>query len=410
MLLSELLEKAEVPASIFGGDADITDVQFDSRRCAPGSCFVAVKGWNDDGHAYIDSALAGGASGFVCERLDKTDLPVPFARVPDTHAALGRMAQAIRGFPARKLKCIGITGTNGKTTVAYMVRAILRKAGYDPALLGTVCYQTDLSDSPAGTTTPDPVRLAELTEEMVEAGKTHLVMEVSSHALDQKRAAGISFDVGVYTNLSGDHLDYHGTMAEYLAAKLTLFRSLRAEAKAIVNRDDPHADRFAESTDASVTWYGLSGAADLRGKILQIGAMGSRFVISTDTRELEVSTAMIGRHNVQNCLAAVGAGLAAGADLETAAQGLGTLDYVPGRLQVVKIDAPYKVFVDYAHTDDALRNVLSCLKPVIAGRIILVFGCGVVWVRTGSPRPRSNPTAAPPYSSPSRRLDTATRC
>ena len=387
MLLSELLNKADLPATITGGDAEIGDVQFDSRRCTRGSCFVAVKGWKDDGHAYIDSALAAGASAVVCEHAPGCDIGVSRAIVGDTHEALGRLGQAMRDFPAAKLKCIGITGTNGKTTAAHMIRAILREAGYDPGLLGTVCYQSGQRDAPAETTTPDPIRLSELTAEMVEAGKTHLVMEVSSHALDQKRTAGIAFDVAVYTNLSGDHLDYHGTMAEYLGAKLRLFQSLDSQGSAVLNRDDPYAERFAESTNAAVTWYALSGAAgDLRGKIRRIGPTGSRFVLSTDTQEIEIATAMIGRHNVQNCLAAAGAGLAAGVDLETIASGLAGLDYVPGRLQAVKVEAPYQVLVDYAHTDDALRNVLSSLKPIIAGRIIVVFGCGGDRDRTKRPR------------------------
>lgn len=386
MLLSVLLKDAGLAVRASRGDVEVSNVQSDSRRCGPGSCFVAVRCHDGDGHEYIRAAIDAGASAVVCEKDDGCPSGLPVAVVDDTRVAAGRLAQAIRGWPARKLKCIGITGTNGKTTVAYMTRAILQAAGCSPAMLGTISYQTGKRDSPAAATTPDAVSLAEMTAEMIAAGKTHLVMEVSSHALDQGRAAGIEFDTAVYTNLTGDHLDYHGSMEGYLVAKLRLFQSLGPQGTAIVNQDDPFGQRVGDATAGAVRWYGLGDGAQLRASSLHSDATGSRFVLSADGLPVEATTSMIGRHNVLNCLAAAGAAMSQGVDLQTVAAGLAGMSQVPGRLQRVEADAPYRVFIDYAHTDDALENVLSSLRPVAAGRIILVFGCG--GDRDRSKRPR----------------------
>ncbi len=338
---------------------------------------MAVRGTAADGHEYIASAVAAGCSAVVCERPTAVPPGSPHAVLADTRAAVGPLAQARRGWPARKLAVIGVTGTNGKTTLTYLLRHVLRRAGHKPAMLGTITYDTLGGSDDALTTTPGPVRLAELMGGMVEAGATHLVMEISSHALDQDRAAGIDFAVGVFTNLSGDHLDYHGTMAEYLAAKRRLFESLPAGAHAVLNRDDRHSEEMASATRAPVLWYGLSPAADVQGRIDGIDAAGSRFHVRCGGADAAVATGLIGRHNVSNCLAAAGAGVAMGIDLATVAAALSDAPGVPGRLQRVPSAAPFDVLVDYAHTDDALRNVLSALQPIKNGaRLILVFGCG----------------------------------
>ncbi len=366
------------------GDVEVTNVQIDSRRCRKNSCFVAIRGLKDDGHQYIRSAVKAGAKAVVlCE---PAELPGSWVVVDDTREAAGRLAQAIRGFPARKLKCIGVTGTNGKTTVAHMIRSVLQEAGLSSGLLGTIQYETGKRVEPALTTTPDPIALAEMTAEMLAAGKTHLVMEVSSHALDQRRLAGLEFDSAVYTNLSGDHLDYHGDMESYLGAKLRLFAQLDSHARAILNRDDPYADRFAAETRAAVTWYGLSSAADVHARIESIDVDGCRLRLICEGTEMQAETSMIGRHNVQNYLAAVAASRAMGVELPTIVEALRRVDRVPGRIERINIDAAYRVFVDYAHTDDALRNVLSSLRPVVKGRIIVVFGCGGDRDRTKRPR------------------------
>ena len=386
MRFSELLESAGVKAVRRGGDADVCDVQFNSRRCVKGSCFVAVKGSIDDGHKYIQAAVEAGASAVVCS--DESFVPggVPLAVLDDPRTAMGMLAQAINGWPARKLFHIGVTGTNGKSTTTILIRDVLESAGHKPALLGTITYETGKTVKPADTTTPDPVALAQMEAEMVAAGKTHLVMEVSSHALHQNRVGGLKFNVGVFTNLTGDHLDYHKTMEDYLAAKRLLFENLPADAVAVINRDDPAGEELAKATKARVVWYGLSSAADLQGRIERIGTAGTAFKVISSAGDAAVDTPLIGRHNVYNCLGAVGACMGAGVALADIAAVLSKVHNVPGRLQRVPSDAPFTVFVDYAHTDDALVNVLNAVRPITKGRIILVFGCGGDRDRTKRPR------------------------
>ena len=386
MHFSELLVAAGLSPRKTAGDADVTDVVADSRRCRAGSCFVAVRGTAVDGHRYIDRAVSAGASAVVCEDASAVPAGTAWAAVDDSRRAAGALAQASFGWPARKLTCVAVTGTNGKTTVAHLMGHVLGAAGHTPAVLGTIGYRTGRRELPAETTTPDAIRLAELTGEMVAGGRSHLIMEASSHALDQDRIAGIAFDVGVFTNLSGDHLDYHRTMDAYAAAKRRLFEGLADDAVAVINRDDPAAETMAASTRASVRWYGLSPAADLWARIDRIEASGTDLVFVGESDELPVHTPLIGRHNVLNCLAAASACRALGVELGVIGQALSSVRYIPGRLQRVPGEAPFETFVDYAHTDDALRNVLSSLRPVTRGRLILVFGCGGDRDRTKRPR------------------------
>jgi len=386
MLLTKLLEAAEVTPVRRRGDAEVNAVVSDSRRASEGCCFVAVTGAGDDGHRYIPQAVAAGCAAVVCQDPSAVPADVPLVAVADIRQAVGRLAQTIHGWPARKLTVLGITGTKGKSTVVYLTEAILARAGLDCALLGTIKYDTGLRSSPAGNTTPGPVELAEMMAEMVAAGKTHLVMEVSSHALHQRRTEGVAFRVGVFTNLSGDHLDYHKTMEDYLLSKQLLFEQLDEGACAVLNRDDPCSDRLAAATAAEVSWYGLSAAADIHARIEKIDAGGTRFSLIEQDRAVPVATPLIGRHNVYNCLAAAAAGRALGIDLETIAPALGSVSSVPGRLQRVPVEADYQVFVDYAHTDDALEKALSAIRPLACGRVIVVFGCG--GDRDRSKRPR----------------------
>ena len=386
MRFSQLIESSGLEVATLRGEADVDAVTDDSRRCEAGCCFVAVRGTSLDGHAFIPAAVEAGCSAVVCE--DPADVPaeLSYAVVSDGRDAVGRLAQAYRGWPARKLVNIGITGTNGKSTVAYLLREVLVAAGHRPGVLGTISYEMGGRSLPAGTTTPDPVALAEMTAEMVDAGLTHLVMEVSSHGLDQRRVAGVDFAVGIYTNLSGDHLDYHETMDKYLAAKRRLFESLASESVAVLNRDEPTADEMARATQADVLWYGLSPAAELYARIERIDASGTRFMLIRGESQTLVTTPLIGRHNVYNCLAAVAACDSLGIDHVTAGAALGQVRRIPGRLERVTVEAPYTVFVDYAHTDDALSNVLGSLRPVTRGRLIVLFGCG--GDRDRSKRPR----------------------
>ena len=369
------------------GQAEVRRVVLDSRRAQPGDCFVAVRGTAADGHRYIAPAVAAGCTAVVCEEPSAVPEGVACAVVADARQAAGRLAQAIHHWPARRLKIVGVTGTNGKTTFTYLLRAILSAAGCRTGLVGTIAYETLDRSEPAGTTTPGPVELAEMMSRLLAAGGTHLVMELSSHALDQGRTAGIEPDVGVFTNLSGDHLDYHGTMERYLASKRRLFEELRPGAWAVLNRDDPRSEELASATRASVLWYGLSPAADVYGRIGSLEISGSRFALCRERTEVGVRTPLIGRHNVVNCLAAAAAASVLGVDLQTVAAALARFTHVPGRLQRVEGAAGgFEVLVDYAHTDDALHNVLSALRPVTRGRLIVVFGCG--GDRDRSKRPR----------------------
>jgi UDP-N-acetylmuramoyl-L-alanyl-D-glutamate--2,6-diaminopimelate ligase len=388
MRLSELLQSAGLKVRKCHGEADVTDVVADSRRCRAGSCFVAVHGTAQDGSRFIPAALAGGATAVVGQ--DELALSGStagaWAVVDDTRQAVAYLAQAIRGWPARKMICVGITGTNGKTTTAHLIREILIDAGHRPAMLGTITYETGQRKIEAATTTPDPITLADLMAEMVADGRTHLVMETSSHALDQRRTAGLEFRVGVFTNLTGDHQDYHGDMASYLAAKRRLFESLPLGAVAVVNRDDPAGAAIAAGTAARVCWYGLSPAADLWATIDRADASGTDFTFVRDQSRLKATTPLIGRHNVYNCLSAAAACEALGVGLGATAATQARFRLVAGRLQRVEAKAPFTVFVDYAHTDDALSNVLNALRPLTRGRLILVFGCGGDRDRTKRPR------------------------
>jgi UDP-N-acetylmuramoyl-L-alanyl-D-glutamate--2,6-diaminopimelate ligase len=386
MRFSKLLSLAAVPHERLGRDVEVTNVTDDSRKCRVGSCFVAVRGCDADGHVHIASALAAGASAVICEDASAALRKHPCAIVASTRLACGPVAQAMLGMPARKLTTVGITGTNGKTTTACLVREMLSAAGRRCSLLGTISYDSGLRNVPATTTTPGPVELAELTAEMVSSGSTHLAMEVSSHALDQDRIAGVGFDVAVFTNLSGDHLDYHHTMESYLAAKAKLFSQLRSGGLAVVNRDD-RAWAAVVPAGAEVMWYSLNGGADLTAAIESATAAGTVFRLTGVGESTAVSTPLIGRHNVYNCLAAAGAAMALGVDLPTIAAALASVSCVAGRLQRVGAEAPYAVFVDYAHTDDALASVLKALRPLCgSGRLIVVFGCGGDRDRTKRPR------------------------
>jgi UDP-N-acetylmuramoyl-L-alanyl-D-glutamate--2,6-diaminopimelate ligase len=361
-------------------------VVVDSRRCRAGSCFVAVRGTEQDGHRYIPAACEAGASAVVCEDPSAAGAEAAFAVVDDARVAIARLAQAIHGWPARKLACVGITGTNGKSTCGQLIKAALEAGGHRPAVLGTISYDTGDRSLPAGTTTPDPITLAELTAEMVAGGRTHLVMEASSHALDQRRIAGVDFRVAVFTNISGDHQDYHGSMDAYQAAKRRLFEGLSADAAAVINRDDAAGEDMAAASKAPVCWYGLSAASDLWARIDRIDATGTDFTFIRGELRVAAHTPMIGQHNVYNCLAAAAACEALGMGLPTVAAAVGGVSFVRGRLERVRADAGICVFVDYAHTDDALQNVLRALKPVTAKRLIVVFGCGGDRDRTKRPR------------------------
>jgi len=364
-------------------------IRTDSRLVKDGDIFVAVKGTANDGHDFIEKAIANGARYIVCQqdrRYTISDDRQESVIVDDTAEAAAILAQTAGGNPASQLTNLAVTGTNGKTTVAFLVQSIIRQAGQKCGLIGTVMYDTcSGSIHQAPLTTPDCLDIASKQKEMVENGANYMVIEASSHALSQNRLAQISFKAAAFTNLSGDHLDYHKTKEDYLAAKTRLFSALSPDAAAVLNRQSPEAEFIAAQTGAGLLWYSIGEKADLTAHIESMNITGTVFSLQYAGQSSVVRTPLLGLYNASNCLAAAGLCLAAGFDAETIAAGLSALETIPGRLE--KIDAgDFSVIIDYAHTDDALKNVLTTLKPLCKGKLRVVFGCGGDRDRTKRPR------------------------
>jgi len=366
-----------------------TNIRVDSRLVKDGDIFVAVKGTAYDGHDFIEQALVNGARYVVCQqdgRYTIRDGRHESIIVDDTTEAAATLAQAAGGNPASKLTNLAVTGTNGKTTVAFLVQSIIRQAGHKCGLIGTVMYDTCSGNTyQAPLTTPDCLDIAARQKEMVENGAKYMVIEASSHALSQNRLAQISFKAAAFTNLSGDHLDYHKTKEDYLAAKTRLFSVLSADAVAVLNKQSPEAELIATQTSAGLLWYAIGEKADVTAHIESMDTTGTVFALEYAGQSSIVRTPLLGLYNVSNCLAAAGLCLAAGFELEIIAAGLSALKTISGRLE--KIDASdYSVIIDYAHTDDALKNVLTTLKPLCKGKLRVVFGCGGDRDKTKRPR------------------------
>ena len=380
----------------------VTGITCDSRQVQPGSLFVAVNGTRMNGAEFAADAVERGAAAVVSEQaLDLPEGAIQF-KVKDTRRALAALATAFYGRPSHDLAVVGVTGTNGKTTTTLIVRAIIEAAGDRCGIIGSIWHAFGTGAMASTMTTPDAPDLQRMLREMADAGLSHAVMEVSSHALDQHRTDFVRFDAGLFTNLSGDHLDYHGTLDEYRAAKGRLFRSLRPGAWAVFNDDDENAMEFA--SPAGKIWYGIGArqanenrasgytlVADNVRSTLNGSTFGLRFIDPHGKQEgaVDISMPLIGRYNVSNALAAAGAGLALGYELEHIASGLAAMDRVPGRLEPVtpaRGSVPFHVLVDYAHTHDALDCVLRALKPLAPGRLIVVFGAGGDRDRTKRPK------------------------
>jgi UDP-N-acetylmuramoyl-L-alanyl-D-glutamate--2,6-diaminopimelate ligase len=357
----------------------------DSRLVEAGDIFVALEGTVCDGHDFIDEALSRGAKYIVSQkpcRCEDTEVIV----VKDSAEAAAALAQASRGNPALQLTNLAVTGTNGKTTVAFFVRSCMQAAGRKCGLIGTVIYDTGSQISQAALTTPDCLAIARQQSQMVKTGSEYMVIEASSHALAQNRLAHIDFKAAAFTNLTGDHLDYHKTKGKYLAAKAKLFEQLSPEAVAVLNKQSPQAQKIAGLTKAKVLWYAVDEQADIIARIESIDIGGAAFILEYAGEKRTVKISLLGQHNVSNSLAAAGLCIAVGFDLKTIAEGLSTLQTVPGRLEKVDFNGDFSVFIDYAHTDDALKNVLTALRPFCVGSLIVVFGCGGDRDKTKRPR------------------------
>jgi UDP-N-acetylmuramyl-tripeptide synthetase len=383
--LQELV--ARLPGAELSGDGalEIADVTHDSRRCSAGSLFVAIRGTVTDGNHFVEAARKKGALA-VCSEAPPVGEGA-WVRVADARKALATLSAALLGDPARSLELVGITGTNGKTTTAYLVDSALRAAGERVGLVGTVEYRLADRVAEAVRTTPESSDLQALFREMVDAGCRRAVLEVSSHSLALDRVHGLEFRVAVFTNLTRDHLDFHGDMDAYFAAKRTLFeRHMRPDGHAIVNLDDDRAPELRAASRGTVWTYSVDDpAADVHAQELQLSLDGTRFRAQTPAGPLDVETVLLGRFNVQNVLAALGAGLALGLPPDAVRRGIASLRGVPGRMERVAAGQPFTVLVDYAHTDDALKNLLETVRGLKPRRVITLFGCGGDRDRTKRP-------------------------
>ena len=371
------------PCEVRGTDAvSVSGITSDSRQVVPGMAFVAVSGTKDDGQRYIGEALERGANVVVGQDPEVYVGKRTFVRVHDSRQAVSRLAASWYGFPSREMEVVGVTGTNGKTSVTFMLRHIVRSLGDSCGLIGTVRYEIGERHIPASRTTPDAVELQRLLAGMRHEGCRTVVMEVSSHALQQHRVSDVEFTLGAFTNLTRDHLDYHRDMESYFQAKRRLFervRRLECGRGAVINMDDEYGRRLAaEGGNLALTTYGMQDPRSVR--FSAIGMRPTRtatpFVLMGDGEPIEVNLPMVGAHNVQNCLAAVALGVELGYPVGAIAESMATLPPIPGRLERVELGQPFSVFVDYAHTADALRRVLETLRRLSPGRVLVLFGCG----------------------------------
>ena len=387
MKLGELLER--VPPVDIGADqeTEVSSLAYDSRRVKPGCVFFAIQGEKTDGHRFIAEALERGAVAVASEREAPEGLRARWVQVRKVRRALAEVAREFYDDPDLKLQLIGITGTNGKTTTAYLLNSILQAAGLQTGMFGTIEHRVGGRVIPALNTTPESLDLVEYFNELVEGGAKAAVMEVSSHALAQERVWGLHFSAAVFTNLTRDHLDYHGDFDHYFAAKRRLFEGegTRAPELAVINTDDPWGHRLLDLRESRQITYGIESSAEVRAKQFSQGASGLSAKIATPQGEMHIESALLGRVNLMNILAATATALGLGFSAENIQEGVWNLSAVPGRFQKIDEGQPFLVVVDYAHTDDALQNVLQAARDLTQNRLIVVFGCGGERDRTKRP-------------------------
>ncbi len=370
--LRRLLPEAEITGA---DDVWISGCSSDSRQIHEGELFAALAGSRCHGQDFAADAVARGCAAVLAQR-PIAELPVPMCVVPNPREAFARLCQTLAGCPSRQLKMIGITGTNGKTTTSCLIAGVLSAAEYRVGVLGTLGYLDGRIVEESTHTTPPPERLAPLLARMVRNGCTHAVMEVSSHALDQSRVAGLEFDAACVTNVTHDHLDYHANLSEYRQAKAKIFDYLNIEGFAVFNADDPGSAELVRRHAGPALTVGIDSPAEIMAVPVEQFISEQTFLLSAGSETVPVRTQMIGRHHIYNCLAAAAVGLAYGIELTTVARGLESVGHVPGRLERIECGQPFGVFVDFAHTPDALSGVLKTLRQVTAGRLICVFGAG----------------------------------
>jgi len=361
---------------LFGADDVLVSAcTADSRTCRSGDLFVGLVGSNVDGHDYVSEAIQRGARAILTERYVPT-CGVPVCVVPDTREAFGRVCQALAGNPSKQLKVIGVTGTNGKTSTCWLIASVLEAGGFRAGLTGTIVNSDSLSSEPSEmTTAPAPV-LADWLARMAALGCSHAVMEVSSHALAQSRTAGIEFDAACITNIRHDHLDFHNSLTNYRRAKARILKQLGTAGFAVLNADDPVASELLSTVEGPALTIGIENEAELTATVIERHASEQTLLLSAGSDTAAVRTRIIGDGHVYNCLMAAAVGLLYGISLTDVARGLERLERIPGRMERIECGQPFGVFVDYAHTPDALASVLRSLRAVTAGRLICVFGAG----------------------------------
>jgi UDP-N-acetylmuramoyl-L-alanyl-D-glutamate--2,6-diaminopimelate ligase len=382
MKLAQLLSCLDGVQVTGDSEVEIQGLHYDSRSVSPGGLFFALRGVKSDGSQFVAAAVKGGAVAIVADRPCAVSPGVTFVLVSDARRAMSLLAAHFYGQPTAGLPTVGITGTNGKTTTSYLVEGILERAGIPCAVLGTISYRFGATDLPAPNTTPESVDLQRILRELVDLGARGAVMEVSSHSLEQRRADGCLFDVAVFTNLTRDHLDYHLDMESYFASKLRLFTDLatpdghKPTRRAVVNLDDPYGARIKAAASCPVLSYAMGGDADITVTQVDFSVHGISCRLRTPHGELSLVSDLLGRFNLYNILAAVGAGLALGLPDAAIKAGIEGHKKVPGRVERVENDKGITVLVDYAHTGDALENVLATVSELKTARIITLFGCG----------------------------------
>ncbi|PKQ28199.1 MAG: UDP-N-acetylmuramoyl-L-alanyl-D-glutamate--2,6-diaminopimelate ligase, partial [Candidatus Anoxymicrobium japonicum] len=380
MFLSELLNTIDETKITGSVDREITRLAYDSRLVEEGDAFFCIKGLVTDGHEYVIEAVSRGAGAIFVER----DMEIPLSegvtvvRAPDTRFALAKCAAKYYGYPSERLKLIGVTGTNGKTTTCYLVENIFKQAGRVTGLIGTIENHIGEIVEAVTRTTPESLDLQRLLKRMVDEGVEVAVMEVSSHALDLHRVSGCRFESVAFTNLTQDHLDFHISIEEYFGAKRRLFEGedFGADRKAIINIDDSFGRRLIEETSLPSWSFGIDARADVRAGDVVVSSGGNRFTLARQEKSIEIATHLKGRFNIYNCLAAAAVAFEMGLDGDMIARGLETLVFVPGRFEEIECGQTFTAIVDYAHTPDGIRNLLEACREVSDGRVIIVVGCG----------------------------------
>ncbi len=382
MQLKNLLATLPVRQIVGSTDRPVEGMAYDSRKVQKDGLFVALRGEKSDGHDFIEQAIDRGATSVVAEKIEKHSRAT-MVEVEDSRAALADLGAAFHGYPARKLKMAAVTGTNGKTTTTFLIKHVCEKAGLHCGLIGTVRYEIGQRVLPATRTTPESLDTQDLLSQILGAGCKAAAMEVSSHALAQERTRGLEWDTAVFTNLTQDHLDFHGTMERYFDAKAKLFEQLAQQQKkrkpvAVINIDDRYGARLVDRLEnkVAVVTYGMSARADFRASNYRMEFGGTSYQLDAKGKSYLVRVPLIGRFNVANSLAALAAAHSLGIGLREAVVSLGKSPQVPGRLEAVPAKRQFQVFVDYAHTPDALLNVIRTLRELQPRRLIVVFGCG----------------------------------